>query len=83
MRHLEGKSEIAYPCNWEYRVIGEDEKRVEIVVSEIVKKPYTLEIKNRKGRFVSLHLVVGVDDEGERNEIYRLLSTHQEVRMVL
>ena len=83
MQHIEGRPEITYPCDWEYRIIGENEKRVEILVGEIVKKPYTLEVKNHKGRFVSLHLVVSVDNEDERNEIYRLLSTHQEVRMVI
>ncbi len=85
MRHIEGKPDISYPCKWEYRIIGENKTRIEQIVGEILEKPYTLELKNHshQNRFVSMHLMVDVDNEEERNNIYSLLSNHPEIKMVI
>ncbi|ETD27462.1 DUF493 domain-containing protein [Helicobacter canis] len=85
MRHIEGKPEIHYPCLWEFRIIGEDKQDLERIVGELVAKPYTLDEKNHssKGRFVSMHLIVEVESEEERNALYQSLSTHKAIKMVL
>ncbi len=85
MQEISGKPDIKYPCEWKYAIIGEDEKVISNIVSEIIKKPYILELKNhsKKGKFISLHLVVNVDSEEQRNEYFKLLSTHKDIKMVL
>lgn len=82
---MKGKLEISYPCMWEYRIIGENAEKISEIVGEIMQTPYRLESKNRssKGRFVSMHLSTSVDSEKYRNEIFSLLSSHPEIKMVI
>lgn len=82
---MKGKPEINYPCVWEYRIIGENAEKISEIVGEIMQTPYRLESKNRssKGRFVSMHLSTSVDSEEYRNEIFSLLSSHPEIKMVI
>ncbi|PAF47950.1 DUF493 domain-containing protein [Helicobacter sp. 12S02232-10] len=82
---LQGKPEITYPCEWEYRIIGENEDKIKEAVFEIMPRPYTLETKNKssKGRFVSFHAKIITNTEEERNEIYTKLSAHPEIKMVI
>ncbi|PAF43070.1 DUF493 domain-containing protein [Helicobacter sp. 11S03491-1] len=82
---LQGKPDISYPTQWEYRIIGENEDKIIEAVFEIMPRPYTLEAKNKssKGRFVSLHATIVVNSQKERDEIYCKLSTHQEIKMVI
>jgi len=85
MLELSGKPDIAYPCEWEYRIIGENEAQIKDIVSKIIPKPYTLTLNNhsKKGRFVSLHLITRVENEDKRNEFYILLSQHKAIKMVI
>ena len=82
---MKGKPKISYPCMWEYRIIGENAEKISEIVGEIMQTPYRLESKNRssKGRFVSMHLSTSVDSEEYRNEIFSLLSSHPEIKMVI
>lgn len=85
MRHIEGKPDISYPCQWEYRIIGQNQHAIEHIVGDILQKPYRLEIKNHshKGTFVSMHLITSVDNEEEKNAIFAKLCEHDEIKMVL
>ncbi|OBV29716.1 hypothetical protein BKN38_06390 [Helicobacter sp. CLO-3] len=85
MQHIEGKPDITYPCQWEYRIVGEKQHRIEEIVGDIMQKPYYLEVKNHSsgGRFVSMHLSTMVDSEEERNEIFSKLANHKEIKMVI
>ncbi|PAF53072.1 DUF493 domain-containing protein [Helicobacter sp. 13S00482-2] len=82
---LEGKPEINYPCEWEYRIIGEDIAKIQEAVFEIAPRKYDLQEKNKssKGRFVSLHLKILVNNEEERNHIFCALKNHKEIKMVI
>lgn len=82
---ITGKPDITYPCEWEYRIIGEDEMKVKEAVFEIAPRKYDLQEKNKssKGRFVSLHLKIIVNSEEERNQIFSALCKHKEIKMVI
>ncbi|PAF52598.1 DUF493 domain-containing protein [Helicobacter sp. 13S00477-4] len=85
MNILEGKPNITYPCEWEYRIIGENEDKIKEAVFETMPRVYQLETKNRssKGRFISLHAKIITNSEEERNEIFTKLSKHPEIKMVI
>ena len=77
---------VAYPCGWNYTVIGwsEDEVRaaVALVVGDLdheLKASHT----SAAGKYVSFRLRVLVRDEAERNLIHAELTGHPRVRMVL
>lgn len=82
---LEGRPQIDYPCEWEYRVIGENEDKIKEIVKNTIKKSYSIEIKNKssKGKFTSFHVKTIVNDEKERNDIYSKLSGYGEIKMVI
>ena len=82
---MQKKSQINYPCKWEYRIIGEEREVIEKQVFDLMLKPYSLEVKNRskQGKFISMHLIVEVDSEEDRNQIFRKLQQIERVKMVL
>lgn len=82
---IDGKPEINYPSKWEYRIITTNENLIKDFISSLIKKPYSLTLKNKssKGSFVSLHLILEVENEIERNEIYKSLNSHNEIKMVI
>lgn len=77
--------EVSYPCKWEYRIIGESEGEIKKLVFEIAQREYQLSKKNTsaKGSYVSMHLVLEVDDEQMRNEIFQKLQESPFVKMVI
>ncbi len=80
------RPEIAYPCLWQYRLIGEDEALMRAAVAECLEaEPCVLSAGNRSsgGRYVSVQVELMVQSEEERLQTYRLLSEHPHVRMVL
>lgn len=80
-----GRPQISYPCEWEYRVIGESEERLKEVIFEIMPREYKLESgkQSKQGRFVSVYARLIVNDESERNAIFSALSGHPSVKMVI
>ena len=61
---LEGcKPEIHYPCVWQYKVIGMEQKAVQTALSEqLGDAPYSLSESrtSRKGKYISLNLELTV-----------------------
>lgn len=79
------EAKIEYPCKWEYRIIGEDEDKIRDFVFELLDKQYGLERKNASsnGKYISLHLIVEVDNEEERNLIFQKLLNFEAIKMVI
>jgi uncharacterized protein len=80
------KPEIEYPCYWEYKIIGENQKILEVVASEVVNdRDYDIILSNqsRNKKYVSLEVKTKVLDESDRNKIFSDFSSHSEVKMVL
>ncbi|MDX1296133.1 MAG: DUF493 domain-containing protein [Sulfurimonadaceae bacterium] len=80
------KLELEYPCDWRYKIIGEERAKLEAAIhSVILEREHNLEHSNasRSGKYVSLNLDLLVQNEEERQFIYEALKAHQDVKMVL
>jgi len=80
------KLELEYPCDWRYKVIGEERKKLEQAIHEVIlEREHSLEHSNasKTGKYVSLNLDLLVQNEDERQFIYEALKAHQNVKMVL
>ena len=78
--------EIDYPCQWQFRIIGEDRAAMHQAISTCVSTSvYTICDANVSsgGRFLSLSLEVTVNDDAERLHIYQHLAGDPAIRMVL
>ena len=85
MQEIEGKPQIDYPTQWEYRIVGKDKKELEEIVKGIFPSSYTLKDGNtsKGGKFVSIVVSTEVESEEERNEIFAKLKNHPQISMVL
>ena len=80
------KLELDYPCSWCYKVIANSEGDIKGALSDVIlEKPHTLKSSNQSkgGKFVSMNLDLIVDNEDERDFIFRALKAHQNIKMVL
>ncbi len=80
------KVEIAYPCEWKYRVIGEERERIEEAVRSVMgERPHTLTFSKTsgKGNYHSYELSTLVHNEEDRTELFRQLKEHDHLKMVL
>ena len=67
---------IEYPCQWEYRVFGREEEEVRRAVALAVgERRQTTRFSRRSsgGKYCCVHLEVRVENEQERNRIFKLL----------
>jgi putative lipoic acid-binding regulatory protein len=87
MQSFEGrKPDIQYPCDWSYQVIGLDEQQLRKAVAEVigdVKHVLARGNTSSGGKYVSLGLVLQVQDESQRLEIFQRLSAHPSIRFVI
>lgn len=85
MQEINGKPQIDYPTQWEYRIIGKDKKKLEEIVKEIFPQGYELKYGQASsgGKFVSIVVSAEVASEQERNELFAKLKNHPQVSMVL
>ena len=77
--------ELAYPCRWSFKIIGEDEFQLRTLVNEVLPdRPFTLTLSNtsREGRYRSLLLVLTVESEEDRRAIGLALQQSEHVRLV-
>ncbi len=83
---INGKPEVVYPCQWEFKVIGTDEPSLRRAIGHIVgDRPHQLNVSNRSsgGKYCSLRLAVRVDDEASRNALFEALRDHEDVTTLL
>ena len=87
MEELSGcRPEITYPCQWQFRVIGEDRAAMcQAITTWVAASSCTIADANVSsgGRYLSLSLEVMVHDDAERLRLYQLLAAHPAIRMVL
>lgn len=77
--------EILYPRVWEYAVIGKDENEVKEAIFQILDIPFrfTRIRPSSKGNFISVHIILEVDSQDTRDSIFRALSAHKHIKMVI
>lgn len=80
------KVQITYPCEWSYKIIGENRENMLKAVDAIIKSDsfYVFESHtSKKGKYSSLEVKVTVQDEFERNSYFKSLAEHTDIRFVL
>lgn len=80
------KPRIDYPCNWSYKIIGDNIEQMVTAVEEIIKDiEYDLTPSNisRKGKYFSLNISVVVPSELVRDLIFQGLSNHPAIKFVI
>lgn len=86
INELDQKLELTYPCDWRYKIVGEERKKLERAIREvIIERTHTLAHSNtsRTGKYVSLNLDLLVHNEDDRQFIFEALKAHPDVKMVL
>ncbi len=82
----EARPIIEYPCPWEYKAIGWDENSMREAIAEIMadcEHEVSFSRTSSSGRYCSLLLVVTVESEDHRNEIFKALHEHRDICKVL
>ena len=81
---------IEFPCHFPIKVMGEVHDAFTATVIEIIKQktekfdPSTIEMKgSSEGRYISLTCYVYVTSKPELDDIYRSLSSHPMIKVVL
>lgn len=77
---------IEYPCNWDYKVIGINYKKVQTAIASVLSaKKYKSSKSNMssKGTYVSVLVSLTVENEDIRNSIFNSFNQHQDIKMVL
>lgn len=86
INEIDQKLELEYPCNWCYKVVGEEREKLEQAIKDVVlEREHTIAHSNtsRTGKYISLNLDLLVHNEDDRQFIYEALKAHQNVKMVL
>lgn len=77
---------IVYPTQWTFAVIGTDEIPLRLSIAEVMKG-LAYDIKPSKQsstkKYSSFHVVVTVDSEEHRNNLYQALAQQPGVRKVI
>ncbi|PIE59515.1 MAG: DUF493 domain-containing protein [Desulfobulbus propionicus] len=88
INHLQGqKLDISYPCPWQYTIIGWDRTAVTKAVAAIAGEEggyiLTDSRSSSKGKYISMNLELILASEEMRLSLYRQLSEHAAVKLVL
>ncbi|WP_024787378.1 MULTISPECIES: DUF493 domain-containing protein [unclassified Lebetimonas] len=78
------EKKIEYPRIWGYTIIGEDKEKMKKAVKECINNQ-ECEIKDSKshGKYHSQKFEVYVTCEEERNEFFKRLNKHKDIKFVL
>ena len=88
------RPEIKYPCPWGFKVIGLREDAVRSAIQDCLQRclnsasgdrPFEVGFSrsSNSGKYVSLTLNLEVLDENERNALFKGLSEHSDIKMVI
>ena len=80
------RPDIEYPCEWKYKIIASNADDAVVSAEEAAKGfKYDITASNisKKGKYVSINLIVEVENEEERNLIFGKLEGDDKVVMVI
>jgi putative lipoic acid-binding regulatory protein len=83
---FEQRPNIEYPCEWEYKIIGENiDEILSAIEAASLGLEYTVSPSNmsRNGKYYSLNLKLIVPNEVVRDLVYEKLSSSDFVRLVI
>jgi putative lipoic acid-binding regulatory protein len=77
---------IEYPCNWIYKVVGEDRTLLrDVIIKACLPHAVTISYSqsSSKGKYHSINAELVIPDETARLRIYEILKSHSAVKIVL
>ena len=80
------KPEINYPTQWGFKLIGRDKEALHDAIKEVMgEKEHLCHPGNasKKGNFHSYNASCTVEDEAERDRIFKAFQDHDDVKMVI
>jgi len=78
------EKKIEYPRMWGFRIIGEDKEKMKKAVKECIdNQDCKIEDNNQKGKYCSQKFEAYVTSEEERNEFFKRLQNHKDIKFVL
>lgn len=86
INEIDQKLELEYPCEWRYKVIGQDIEVIKSAVKDVIlEREHKIDFSNAScsGKYCSMNLDLLVQNEDERQFIYEALKAHQHIKMVL
>jgi len=78
--------ELNYPCKWIYKVVIKDEQNIKQIIKEVLdKREHNIQPskKSSGGKFKSFTLDMLVHNEDDRQALYKLLTDHEHIKMVV
>ncbi len=82
----EEKPEIVYPTEWGFKIIGRDKDALHKVIEEVMgEREHTCSYGNpsSSGKFHSYNAKCVVEDQEERDRIFKAFQDHEDVKMVI
>jgi hypothetical protein len=79
------RPEIAYPCEWSYKIIGNNvDKILEAIENAVSGLKYDVTSSNisKNGNYYSLNLTLTVPNEVVRDLIYQKLDSSDSIKIV-
>ncbi len=80
------RPKIEYPTNWGFKLIGRDKDKLLVCIKEAMgEKKHLCSLGNasRTGKFHSYNASCNVENEEERNRIFKYFEDHDDVDMVI
>lgn len=80
------KPEIEYPCEWSYKIIGQDVDKILSAIKEAtmgIEYDITPSNLSKNGKYSSLNLKLEVPNETVRDLIYEKLGKSPDIKFVL
>ncbi len=80
------KPKIEYPTNWGFKLIGRDKDTLLACIKEALgEKEHLCSLGNasKTGKFHSYNASCNVENEEERNRIFKYFEEHDDVDMVI
>ncbi|MFH1020788.1 MAG: DUF493 domain-containing protein [Pseudomonadota bacterium] len=80
------KVELAYPCQWVYKVIGREQEELRLAIAEVVQAReclVSLSNSSSGGKYLCMDVEAVVLSAEDRESLYRAFKGHPAVVMVL
>ena len=80
------KPQIEYPTNWGFKIIGRDKEKLKACIKEVMgDKEHLCSLGNtsRTGKFTTYNASCVVENEEERDRLFKCFQDHDDVEMVI
>ena len=80
------KPTITYPTNWGFKLIGRDKENLKACIKEVMgDKEHLCSLGNasKTGKFHSYNASCTVENQEERDRLFKCFQSHDDVEMVI